>query len=150
MAIAVALLSPIATYVRFFFFMHMAQHMLLIFVAAPLLWLGAPLLPTLWSLPRVLRRGIGRWGAPGHPVRQVLGLLVHPVVATLVVIGTVATWHVPVFYDPAQGPTPIHELEHLTFLSSALLYWWLVAHPTGGRRRLSRQMAIPYLLPHSL
>ena len=51
----IALLSPIAVYSELFFFMHMTQHLMLTVVVAPLMWLGAPLIPVLWALPRGLR-----------------------------------------------------------------------------------------------
>ena len=46
-------------------------------------------------------------------------------------------WHIPSFYDAAQGPTAIHDAEHLVFLGSALLFWWPIVHPAPGRRSLS-------------
>ncbi len=145
--IALALLSPIATYVSLFFFMHMIQHLLLIMVAPPLLWLGAPLLPVLWGLPADLRRGVGRLFARGHPVRRVFHVLTHPLVACGLYLVVVAFWHLPTFYDAAQGRTLVHDLEHLTFLGTGLLYWWPIVHPAGGRRRLGYFAAIVYLFP---
>jgi cytochrome c oxidase assembly factor CtaG len=145
--IALALLSPIAVYGSLFFFMHMIQHLLLLMLAAPLLWLGAPLVPVLWGLPRGLRRELGRVFVPGHPLQRVGHALTHPPVAAVLYVGTIAFWHVPAFYDAAQGRTAIHDLEHAMFLGTALLYWWPIVHPSGGRRRLGYGLAIPYLLP---
>jgi AcrR family transcriptional regulator len=51
-ALVLALLSPIGTFDSASFFVHMIQHLLLALVAPPLTWLGAPLLPFLWTLPR--------------------------------------------------------------------------------------------------
>jgi cytochrome c oxidase assembly factor CtaG len=36
------------------FSVHMAEHLLLLMVAPPLIWLGAPLVPTLWAFPHLL------------------------------------------------------------------------------------------------
>ena len=144
-AIGLALLSPIGVFSQLFFFAHMTQHLLLVVAAAPLLLLGAPLLPMLWALPRGLRLGIGRLFAPGSLLQRLFGALTHPFVAGPLFIGMLALWHLPSFYDEAQGRTLVHDLEHLCFLGTALLFWWPVIHPAGGRRRLSYGAAIPYL-----
>jgi cytochrome c oxidase assembly factor CtaG len=146
LCLVLAFLSPIAVYGSLFFFMHMIQHMLLIIFAAPLLLLGAPLPPLLWGLPRGARRTIGAVIAPRQPLARLGGLLTAPLVALFLFLGTVAAWHLPRLYDLAQGRTRAHDLEHLTFLGTALLYWWAIVHPAGGRRRLGYVLAIPYLL----
>lgn len=127
--------------------MHMIQHLLLLLIAPPLLWLGAPLLPTLWALPVDWRRVVGRQLAPVRPLHRLGHLLTQPIVAVVLYVGTVAVWHVPAFYDAAQGRTATHDLEHLMFFGTALLYWWPVIYPAKGRRRLSYALALPYLLP---
>ena len=142
-----ALLSPVATLSSLFFFLHMTQHLLLVTVAAPLIWLGAPLLPVLWALPLSVRRPLGRLFVSGKPAQQVGHFLTHPLVANVLFVGAIAFWHLPSLYDAAQGRTDIHDLEHLVLLGTALLYWWPVIHPTGGRRRLSYAAGIPYLFP---
>src|SRR5450756_584127 len=58
-SMGLALLSPIEVFSELFFFFHMTQHLLLMLAAAPLLLLGAPLLPVLWALPRSLRVRLG-------------------------------------------------------------------------------------------
>src|SRR5579859_3128577 len=61
LALVIALISPLDGLSAALFSAHMAQHMLLILVAAPLLMLGAPGTALLWALPLVGRRGVGRW-----------------------------------------------------------------------------------------
>ncbi len=145
--LAFALLSPVATYSELFFFLHMTEHMLIIIVAAPLLLLGAPLLPTLWALPRGFRREVGLLFSRGHPVHRLCHQLTRPLPAILIYLVVVGGWHIPRFYDAAEGVTLTHDLEHLSFLIASLVYWWPVVHPTGGRRRLSYLASIPYLIP---
>src|SRR5215211_6309027 len=70
-----------------------------------------------------------------------------PLVAAAAFVITIAVWHLPVFYDAAQGRSVTHDLEHLMFFSTALLFWWPIIHPAGGQRRLSYARAVPYLLP---
>src|SRR5918999_1555384 len=66
-AIAVALESPLHALGAQLLQAHMGQHLLLMMVAPPLLWLGNPLLPMLQGLPRgILRTWVGRlfaWSA---------------------------------------------------------------------------------------
>lgn len=53
--IAVALLSPLDHASDVLFSAHMAQHELLMLIAAPLVVLGRPIAPILWALPRQVR-----------------------------------------------------------------------------------------------
>ena len=145
--IVLALLSPIAAYSEQLFAMHMVQHLLLLLIAPPLLLLGAPLLPALWALPVNARRAVGRRLAPGQVLHHLGHALTTPLIAVALYVVTVAIWHVPVMYDAAQGRTVTHDLEHLMFFGTALLYWWPVMHPSRGRRRLSYGLAVPYLVP---
>src|SRR5262245_51307312 len=54
-AIYMALASPIEPFASLLLQVHMLQHLLLMMVAPPLLWLGAPLFPVLRGLPLAIR-----------------------------------------------------------------------------------------------
>src|SRR5437667_3864916 len=60
-AIYLALASPIEPFAALLLQVHMVQHLLLMMVAPPLLWLGAPLFPLLRGLPRPIR---AHWVGP--------------------------------------------------------------------------------------
>ena len=60
-ALFLALASPIEPFTSLLLQVHMLQHVLLMMVAPPLLWLGAPLFPLLLGLPRPIRT---YWVAP--------------------------------------------------------------------------------------
>ncbi len=147
LAVAVALLSPIATFDSLFMFMHMIQHLLLVMIAAPLIWLGAPLLPMLWAFSRGNRRRLGRLLHPSHPIHRVFHFLTRPGIALPIFVVVIVAWHFPPLYDAAQGRTLIHDLEHATFFGAALLYYWPIIHPTGTKRRMSYAAGIIYLFP---
>lgn len=147
LAVGTALLSPIAAFSERLFFMHMIQHLLLLLIAPPLLLLGQPLVPILWGLPRQLRKPLGRALRTGQPLERIGDVITTPIFAAAAFVVALAIWHIPVFYDAAQGRTFTHDLEHLMFFGTALLYWWPIIHPSGGRRRLSFGLALPYLLP---
>ena len=59
--IYLALASPIETFSAFLLAVHMTEHMLLMMVAAPLVWLGEPVFPLLRGVPRPIR---AVWLAP--------------------------------------------------------------------------------------
>lgn len=146
-SIAIALLSPIGTYGDVLFFMHMIQHMLLIIFGAPFVLLGAPLVPIMLGLPRSVRAAVGYLFSAKLPFRIILHFLTTPLVAMVIFLLVIGLWHVPRYYDAAQGDSFIHYLEHIMFLGAALLYWWPVIHPSGGKRRLGYGLALGYLLP---
>ena len=100
-ALFVALASPLEPFADLLLQVHMLQHLLLMMVAPPLLWLGAPLVPLLRGLPLPVR---SYWAAPFLRLRFVRAssrFLTHPVVAGPLFIVTTWSWHVPAFYEAA-------------------------------------------------
>ena len=61
LTVFLALCSPIETFTSLLLQVHMLQHLLLMMIAPPLLWLGAPAFPLLLGLPRSIRT---YWIAP--------------------------------------------------------------------------------------
>jgi putative membrane protein len=111
------------------FSLHMAQHLLLMMVAAPLLALGDPLPLVLWGLPRRARVAVAATLRPGAAVRRALSALTWLPVAGGLYVVTVWAWHVPALYDAAAEHEALHALEHLSFLATALLFWWPILEP---------------------
>jgi cytochrome c oxidase assembly factor CtaG len=143
--IAVALESPLHALGALLLQAHMLQHLLLMMVAPPLLWLGAPLLPILHGLPRQLLRTCGRPVFTCPPLVWLAGAFRHPAVTWLLfVIGTWA-WHVPVLYEQALASDAWHHLQHLSFLATGLAFWWPVLQPYPSRSVVSRWGLILYL-----
>src|SRR5436309_188244 len=68
-AVGVALVSPLDSLGESLLLAHMDQHLLVMLVAPPLLWLGAPVAPLLLGLPRRLRRAVAT-GLALAPVRK--------------------------------------------------------------------------------
>jgi putative membrane protein len=126
--VLLAVASPLDALAHLLFSAHMAQHVLLMLVAAPLLVYGAPLLPGLWALPKAARTPLGRVGQ-GAAVR----LLTRPF--TVWVVGTLSLWfwHLPEVYQAALRSPLLHALEHASFLGTAALFWWVVLRPLGYR-----------------
>lgn len=145
-AIVAALLSPIDALALDLFSVHMIQHMLLLMVAAPLLLLGAPVRPLLRGLPRWARVHVVRPIARSGAVRAALHLLRHPLVAGSLYVGGLYVWHAPPLYDAAIFDQTVHDLEHLWFLITALLFWSCVIDPEPFRATLPFGLRIPYLV----
>jgi cytochrome c oxidase assembly factor CtaG len=90
---------------------HMAQHVVLVSVSAPLLVLGAR-----W--PRLTRA----W--PRGPGSTAAALAVH--------VAAVWAWHAPGPYQAALRTPVLHAVEHASFLVTGALFWWAVI---GARRQ---------------
>ena len=146
LALFLALASPLDAFADLLLQVHMIQHLLLMMVVPPLIWLGAPLLPLLRGLPQpVLQHGLGPFLA--WPVPRRLGhFLTHPLVCWLVFVVSSVAWHVPRLYELALHSQSWHEVQHACFLSTALLFWWPVIQPWPSRPQWPRWAMIPYLL----
>jgi putative membrane protein len=120
-----ALESPLDALSADLFAAHMVQHLLLILVAGPLLVLGAPLAPLLWSFPEPARRAIGR-------VLRRLSFSTRPGVAFVLHSLALWTWHAPALYEAALRSRGVHVVEHLSFLLTAILFWWAIRHARGA------------------
>ena len=126
LSIALALLSPIDALSTQLFFMHMLQHLLLVMIAPPLLLLANPFPFVMWGLPHPWRRPVGSFFQAQGLLRRGLHRLAWPGLALLIFVAVLWGWHYPPAYDAALRNETIHDLEHLTFFITALLYWWRV------------------------
>jgi putative membrane protein len=107
LAMLLALISPLDVLGdEYLLSAHMAQHMLLGFVAPPLWLLGTPG----WLVQLLL--------PPGLPRR-----LANPLVAFAVFNGVFWIWHLPQFYDSALRIEALHILEHLMFMGGGVIGW---------------------------
>jgi putative copper resistance protein D len=128
-AVAIAVAGPAGAYDDVFFYAHMAQHILLTLVAAPLLVLGDPVLLALRVAGRDLRT---RHLVPVYRSRAV-HLLANPVVGWLSFVGVMVVSHVPVVYDFALEHPLVHDyVEHPVYLVAALVFFYPLLSPTSG------------------
>jgi cytochrome c oxidase assembly factor CtaG len=143
----VALLSPVDALGGILFSAHMAQHELLILVAAPLLVLGRPLAPFLWALPEPARETAGRWSrAPAFAAFW--RWLTAPLVVFVLHGLALWIWHLPSLYQATLDDDFIHALQHLSFFASSALFWWALLHGRFGR--LGYGAAVLYVFLTSL
>ncbi len=143
-ALALALLSPIDELGETIFAAHMAQHLMLITVAAPLLVLGTPPVTLLWALDDAPRRHLATWWLRRRTLRGAVAWITRPSVALISQTVALWFWHFPRPYQAALETPWIHALEHASFLGTALLFWWATLRPMG-RRRLGYGGAILYM-----
>jgi putative membrane protein len=129
-ALAAALSPPMDGWADARLSAHMVQHLLLTLVAAPLLAAGAPLRLALAATRRPGRRRLAR--VLHAPVMRVLA---HPATGWAAFTGVMVGTHLTGLYDLALREPAVHGLEHLAFLTSALLFWapLVGADPLPGR-----------------
>ena len=147
LALVAALLSPVDALGEILFSAHMAQHELLILVAAPLMVLGRPLAPFLWALPRDIREEAGRVSrSPAFAAGW--RFLTAPLVVFLVHGLALWIWHLPGLYQAVLDDGFLHALQHLSFFLSAALLWWSLIHGRFGR--LGYGAAVLYVFATSM
>jgi cytochrome c oxidase assembly factor CtaG len=146
-ALFVALVSPIHAWGRVLFSAHMTQHEVLMLFAAPLLVLGRPIIAFMWAIPMSWARQLGAltrlsWFA------AVWRVITIPLFAWLIHAIALWVWHIPVLFDAVLNNELVHTLQHISFLFSAILFWWALIH--GGRGWMGYGAAILYVFTTSL
>lgn len=125
-ALLAAFDSPIAAYDDQLFSVHMAQHILLLVVAPPLIVLGRPWLLVWQPLPLGFRRTVAKQltrGSWSSPLRRVGRFVTRPAPAFALANGVMVVWHLPALYDATVRSTAIHDLEHALFFATAVVFW---------------------------
>jgi len=146
-ALVVALVSPLHPWGEALFSAHMTQHEILMLVAAPLLVLGSPLAPTLRALPRAWTLALAR-GSRTRWWTRLVQTLRNPMVAWAIHGVVLWGWHTPALFDAAVENETVHALQHLSFLGSALIFWWALLHGRG--RAMAYGAAVLYLFTTAL
>jgi putative membrane protein len=141
--------SPIDYWADDYFWVHMIQHLLLMFAAPSLVVAGAPWQPLLDALPgrsgRSVTRGVlaGGWS---RPLRALGGLVLRPWVSIGIFNAVMIFWHLPGPYDLAERNQAIHIwLMHGSFFVAGVLFWLQFIPSPPFRRRmplLSRAAAL--------
>ena len=124
----------------------MVQHLLLLLVAPPLIWLGWPLIPILRGLPEPVRI---YWAAPllrWRWLKRFTSRLVHPLVALSIFIAATWIWHLPLAYNLGLTNDRWHIVQHACFMTAALIFWFPVVRPFPHRANWPKWWLLPYLL----
>lgn len=125
----------------YLFSAHMVQHLVLTLVFPPLLlygtpaWVVRPLLEPRWVF------GVARWAT-------------RPLVAGIFFSVPLTLWHFPQFYEAALEYHPLHVVQHVVFIATAVIVWWPILSPVPELPRASYLAQLLYLfalgLPMSL
>jgi cytochrome c oxidase assembly factor CtaG len=141
-ALALTLLSPLHRFGSELFSAHMTQHELLMLVAAPLLVMGQPGTPMLWAFPISSRIKLGK--AVKQPVLARTWKAVSSPFSAWIIHGiSVWLWHIPFLYQATLESELVHAAQHITFLGTALLFWWTLFH--GRSERMTYGAAVVYV-----
>jgi putative membrane protein len=138
--------SPLESFADVSLAAHMVEHHLLMSFVPPLLLLGYPVVPMLRGLPRPVTVHFFGPLLCYSPLRRLSHFLTTPLVAWFLMNVTLLVWHIPAAYDFALRHQPWHEVEHLCFLFSSILFWWPIVRPWPSRTRNTGWFLILYLV----
>lgn len=117
--------SPVAGWSERLFSTHMAQHLVLMLICAPLLVAAR-------TTPALLRAiGPALKTAPPRGLLKFARRLFSPVAVWLSFTGLFLLWHLPGLYAAALRDQTMHALEHASFFLSAYAFWSVVMAPAG-------------------
>ena len=139
-ATGLAIFTFIGVYDTELFWDHMAQHLLLIMVAAPLFAISSPL-ELAWRATT---------GTPHLVVTEVLRsrvakFLGHPAVAFVLYAVLIPVSHLTSWYNYTLQNESVHNLEHLAFLVVGYLFWRHIFGNDPNRYRLHPALQFFYL-----
>jgi putative membrane protein len=123
----IAIASPLATLHHASLTAHMLQHLLLMSVAPPLVWLYLPAVPT----PQ-------RW-------RKIQRAMTHPALCWWAATIVLVAWHVPALFTLAVESRAWHVVQQMSFLIAGLLFWWPVIRPWRIAEGAPRWSMVLYL-----
>ena len=114
---------------------HMLQHVLLGFVAPPLMLLGlSPKMAGLLSRVPFVRA------------------ITEPIPAQVAAAGVMIAWHLPPLYDATLRSESLHVVEHLMFIGAGVALYWPMLEATSAQARwqMSPGIKLLYMLAATL
>jgi cytochrome c oxidase assembly factor CtaG len=123
----IAVDSPIDYWADDYFFVHMIEHILIMFFAPILIVSGAPWLPLVHGLPVKVRRAVGRavlLSSWARPLRAFGRFMTSGAVAIVAFNVIMVIWHIPALFDLAENNQYVHIwLMHSSFFVSGMFFW---------------------------
>lgn len=140
-----ALASPIAALDHELLTVHMVQHLLLMTLAPPLIWLGAPVTALIHGLPQRFVEGPISQLFHSTAAERVGRAMTNPAVCWLAATATLVGWHIPAVFMLGLRSEAWHAIEQASFLISGLLFWWPVVQPWPRASHRSQWSILLYL-----
>ena len=113
---------------------HMAQHLLIADLGAPLLLVGLRTPVLVFYLPKFVLVPLAR----RHRLRSFFRYIRKPLVAIGIYVFVLYTWHWAFAFEAALESPALHALQHQSFVVASLLVWWPAIEPK--RRRLRGEL----------
>jgi cytochrome c oxidase assembly factor CtaG len=132
LSLLLALDSPLHEISEQLFWVHMTQHEILMLISAPLLILSQPAAPLLFALPEHWRVPIANIGK-ARIIERAWLVVSAPVAAWLLHAAALWIWHAPKLFDATLESEWVHAAQHISFLGTALLFWWTLLHKHARR-----------------
>jgi putative membrane protein len=137
----IAVQSPIDYWADDYFFVHMIQHLLLMFAAPTLIVAGAPWQPLLDALPgrsgKTATREVmtGGWA---RPLRAAGAFMLRPWISVIFFNLVMLVWHLPGPFDLSERNQAAHIwLMHSSFFIAGVLFWLQFVGSPPFRIRMS-------------
>lgn len=136
-----ALVGPVDSLADVRFSWHMVQHILLLFVVAPLFAVATPITVLVLSLPTAARRHLTTPILRSRAAKIVLSPQLALAAFVIVIWGS----HLPTFYDATLTHQMLHDLEHTLYLVTGTAFWSAIVGLDLGPARLSYPARLLYL-----
>jgi putative membrane protein len=132
LSVVLALESPVHEISEQLFWVHMTQHEILMLISAPLLILSQPAAPIFFALPERWRVPVANIGK-AKIIERAWFVVSAPAAAWLLHVAALWVWHAPKLFDATLESEWVHAAQHISFLGTALLFWWTLFHKHAGR-----------------
>jgi len=140
----IAMASPLAALDHNILTAHMVQHLLLMTLAPPLIWLGMLRKPLAHGLPQRFLQAISR-PLRSEPVQKFASVVANPAFCWFAAASTLVVWHIPSVFMLGMQSQMWHEAEQASFLVAGLLFWSPVVRPSASTSKWPEASMLLYL-----
>ncbi|MHB8380234.1 MAG: cytochrome c oxidase assembly protein [Acidimicrobiales bacterium] len=139
-SLLMAICSPVDYWSSRYFFVHMIEHVIIVFLAPVLVVVGAPWIPLMFALPVKTRRRVGRFFYLSQKARalRVIGRFIRsPWLAIVSFNVAMLAWHVPALFNLSERNQAVHVwVMHTSFFVTGVLFWLQIveSYPMKPRR----------------